>query len=66
MMQIVFRNALRLNALISKVLEEEANLSTAGGTFPGFADTSGTYAVAVLCSKCSVPAPVVFSILQPQ
>jgi hypothetical protein len=39
---------------------------TMGGTFPGFADTSGTYAVAVLCSKCSVPAPVVFSILQPQ
>ena len=39
---------------------------TSGGTFPGFADTSGTYAVAVLCSKCSVPAPVVFSILQPQ
>jgi hypothetical protein len=39
---------------------------TAGGTFPGFADTSGTYAIAVLCSKCSVPAPVVFSILQPQ
>ena len=37
-----------------------------GGAFPGFTDTSGTYAVAVLCSKCSVPAPVVFSILQPQ
>lgn len=39
---------------------------TMGGTFPGFADTSGTYAVAVLCTSCSVPAPVVFSILQPQ
>jgi hypothetical protein len=39
---------------------------TMGGTFPGFADTSGTYAVAVLCSSCTVPAPVVFSILQPQ
>lgn len=38
-----------------------------GGTFPGFGNaSSGTYAVAVLCSKCSVPAPVVFSILQPQ
>jgi hypothetical protein len=37
-----------------------------GGTFPGFANTNGTYAVAVLCSTCSVPAPVVFSILQPQ
>ena len=39
---------------------------TTGGAFPGFTDTSGTYAVAVLCSTCSVPAPVVFSILQPQ
>jgi hypothetical protein len=39
---------------------------TSGGTFPGFADTNGTYAVAVLCTKCQVPAPVVFSILQPQ
>jgi hypothetical protein len=39
---------------------------TMGGTFPGFADTNGTYAVAVLCSTCTVPAPVVFSILQPQ
>ena len=39
---------------------------TSGGTFPGFSDTSGTYAVAVLCSGCTVPAPVVFSILQPQ
>jgi hypothetical protein len=40
---------------------------TMGGTFPGFADASGgTYAIAVLCSTCSVPAPVVFSILQPQ
>jgi len=38
---------------------------TMGGTFPGFADTSGTYAVAALCSTCQVPAPVVFSILQP-
>jgi hypothetical protein len=38
---------------------------TTGGTFPGFADTSGTYAIAVLCSTCQVPAPVVFSILQP-
>jgi hypothetical protein len=39
---------------------------TTGGAFPGFTDTSGTYAIAVLCTKCSVPAPVVFSILQPQ
>ena len=37
-----------------------------GGTFPGFGATDGTWAAAVLCSKCSVPAPVVFAILQPQ
>jgi hypothetical protein len=39
---------------------------TSGGAFPGFASTDGTWAVAVLCTSCQVPAPVVFSILQPQ
>ena len=39
---------------------------TSGGAFPGFTDTGGTWAVAVLCTSCQVPAPVVFSILQPQ
>jgi hypothetical protein len=39
---------------------------TSGGTFPGFGTTGGTYALAALCSTCQVPAPVVFSILQPQ
>ncbi len=38
---------------------------TSGGTFPGFAMTGGTYAAAVLCTSCQVPAPVVFTILQP-
>jgi len=41
-----------------------------GGTpaFPGFASTAATdtWAVAVLCSQCQVPAPVVFTILAPQ
>jgi hypothetical protein len=37
-----------------------------GGTFPGFGATGGTWAAAVLCSKCSVPAPVVFATLLPQ
>jgi hypothetical protein len=39
-----------------------------GGTtpFPGFTQTDGVYAMAVLCSKCQVPAPVMLSILQPQ
>jgi hypothetical protein len=44
-----------------------ATADTDGGTaFPGFAQTDGTWAAAVLCSTCSVPAPVVFVILQPQ
>jgi len=36
-----------------------------GAAFPGFTQTGGTWAVAVLCSTCSVPAPVIFTILQP-
>ncbi len=36
----------------------------AGVAFPGFTGT-GTYAVALLCSTCQVPAPVALSILQP-
>ncbi|HVV50235.1 MAG TPA: hypothetical protein VHO06_11285 [Polyangia bacterium] len=39
---------------------------TGGGTFPGFGETDGTWAAAILCSTCSVPAPIVFTILQPQ
>jgi hypothetical protein len=39
---------------------------TSGGSFPGFTMTDGTWAVAVLCSSCSVPAPIVFSVLTPQ
>jgi hypothetical protein len=39
-----------------------------GGTtpFPGFTQTDGVYALAVLCAKCQVPAPVMLTILQPQ
>lgn len=40
---------------------------TGGGAFPGFAGmTDGTWAAAVLCSACSVPAPIVFTVLTPQ
>ena len=39
---------------------------TMGGAFPGFAQTGGTWAAAVLCGTCSVPAPIVFTILTPQ
>jgi hypothetical protein len=39
-----------------------------GGTtaFPGFMQTDGVYAIAVLCDRCQVPAPVMLSILTPQ
>jgi hypothetical protein len=37
-----------------------------GQMFPGFTrTTSGVWAVAVLCSKCQIPAPVALAILQP-
>jgi hypothetical protein len=39
---------------------------TATDTFPGFDRGDGVWLVAVRCSKCQVPAPVVLSILQPQ
>jgi hypothetical protein len=39
---------------------------TSGATFPGFGETDGTWAAAVLCSTCSVPAPVIFTILTPR
>ena len=34
--------------------------------FPGFNQTDGVWALAVTCSKCQVPAPVLMTILQPQ
>ncbi len=39
-----------------------------GGTtpFPGFNQTDGVWAIAVTCSKCQVPAPVLMTILEPQ
>jgi len=44
-----------------------AGAQTAGGVaFPGFTSTDGTWAAAVLCGTCSIPAPVAFVILQPQ
>lgn len=38
-----------------------------GGTtaFPGFTQTDGVWAIAVTCSKCQVPAPVLMTILTP-
>jgi hypothetical protein len=33
--------------------------------FPGFTMTDGVWAVAVRCSKCQIPAPVVLSIVNP-
>ena len=36
-----------------------------GQPFPGFAQTSGVWAVGLLCSSCQVPAPIAISILNP-
>jgi hypothetical protein len=36
------------------------------GAFPGFTQTDGTWAIAVRCSMCQIPAPVVMTILEPQ
>lgn len=46
----------------------DAKLRADGTTpFPGFsAQTDGVWAMAVTCSKCQVPAPVLMTILQPQ
>jgi len=49
----------------------DVDLATAklrGGTtaFPGFTQTDGVWAIAVRCTKCQIPAPVVMTILQPQ
>ncbi len=45
-----------------------ANAKIRGGTtpFPGFTQTDGVWAVAVMCSKCQVPAPVVMTTVQLQ
>ncbi|MFL5303974.1 MAG: hypothetical protein ACJ8F1_02125 [Polyangia bacterium] len=40
--------------------------TTSGTAFSGFSQTDGTWALALRCSTCSVPAPVAFTILQPQ
>jgi hypothetical protein len=47
-----------------------ANLANAkdsnGNAFSGFTNTSGTWAVGLLCSSCQNPAPVALTILNPQ
>lgn len=45
------------------LMEGEAD---GGGTFPGFTETDGTWAVAVFATADSVPAPMIFAVLQPQ
>lgn len=40
--------------------------TTTGTAFSGFNQTDGSWALALRCSSCSVPAPVAFTILQPQ
>lgn len=45
-----------------------ADATVNGGTdpFPGFTKTDGVWAIAVMCSKCQLPAPVALTILTPQ
>ena len=40
--------------------------TSAGDAFPGFTQTDGVYAMALLCKNCSVPAPIGFAVLQPK
>ncbi len=48
---------------------KSADLATAksasGEAFPGFNQTSGVWAVALMCSSCKVPAPIAVAILNP-
>jgi hypothetical protein len=48
-----------------KSLDLATTKTTGGDAFPGF-NQSGTYAMALLCNNCTVPAPVGFTILQPK
>jgi hypothetical protein len=43
------------------------NAKVRNGTdaFPGFNRTDGVWAIAVRCSKCQIPAPILMTILQP-
>jgi hypothetical protein len=43
----------------------DAKARGTGTAFPGFTQTDGTWALAVQCSKCQVPAPVFLAVLQP-
>ncbi len=44
-----------------------AGTKTMGGqSFTGFTPSSGTWAMALMCTSCAVPAPVAFTILQPK
>ena len=43
-----------------------AGAKDAGGVaFPGFTQTDGVWALALLCSTCQVPAPVALTIIHP-
>lgn len=50
----------------SKSIDLGTAKTTAGEAFPGFTQTDGVYAMALLCKNCSVPAPIAFAVLQPK
>jgi hypothetical protein len=58
--------AAKLSMAGQKSFDLTGATTTAGTAFPGFDQTDGTWALALRCSSCSVPAPVAFTILQPQ
>jgi len=48
------------------VMLGDAKVRAGTTAFPGFVQTDGVWAIAVTCSKCQVPAPVLMTILVPE
>ncbi len=63
-------NATKLYSAAVPVAQKHIDLGSAktktGEAFPGFTQTDGVYAMALLCNNCSVPAPIAFTIVQAQ
>ncbi|MES1164556.1 MAG: hypothetical protein ABUR63_02260 [Verrucomicrobiota bacterium] len=57
--------AAKLSTAGQKSFDLTGATTTSGTAFSGFSQTDGTWALALRCSSCSVPAPVAFTILQP-
>lgn len=44
----------------------KATLRSSGGAFDGFAHGTGTWILALMCSTCQNPAPILLTVLEPQ